>query len=73
MRVGKILKTSLQHVKVKQGADAASDHHLVTKKIQLKLKKCTTTSIRIKYNVVLLNDTSETVIGFVLSNIILYM
>ena len=73
MRIGRIFRRTLQNVRVKQGADAASDHHLVTAKLQLNLNKCTTSCGRIKYNIVLLNDTSVTVIGFALSNIILHV
>ena len=37
--IGKSFIRSLQYVRVKRGADVASDHHLVTAKIKLKLKK----------------------------------
>ena len=37
--IGKRFRRSLQDVRVKRGADVASDHHLVTAKIKLKLKK----------------------------------
>ena len=44
-------------VRVKRGADAASDHHLVVSKLQLKLKKCEVAiSARTKFNVQLLQD-----------------
>ena len=44
-------------VRVKCGADAASDHHLVVSKLQLKLKKCEVAiSARTKFNVQLLQD-----------------
>ena len=34
--IGKSFIRSLQYVRVKRGADVASDHHLVTAKIKLK-------------------------------------
>ena len=37
--VSKKFRRSLQDVRVKRGADAASDHHLLTGKIKLKLRK----------------------------------
>jgi hypothetical protein len=34
------ISTSLRDVRVKRGAEAVGDHHLVTASLQLKLKKC---------------------------------
>lgn len=42
---------------MKRGADAGSDHHLLTAKLQLKLKSCNIPSeVRTKYNVQLFQD-----------------
>ena len=45
--IGRRFRRSLQYIRVKRGADAAPDHHLLTAKLQLKVKKCTTTSCSI--------------------------
>jgi exonuclease III len=53
-------RRSLQDVRVRRGADAATDHHLVVAKLKLKLLRCkvqTPTSTR--YNVALLADTNK--------------
>ena len=58
--IGRRFRKSLQDTRVKRGADAASDHHLVTAKQQLELKKCTTRCSKIKYDVEFLNDKRTT-------------
>jgi hypothetical protein len=59
--IGKKFRRSLQDVRVKRGADAASDHHLLVARIQLKLKRHYTgqTSQRLYYNTSLLKDKSK--------------
>ena len=42
---------SLLDVRVRRGADAGSDHHLVTARIQLKLKRMKPRQGRVKFNV----------------------
>jgi len=37
--ISKKFRRSLQDVRVKRGADAATDHHLIVAKVKLKLKK----------------------------------
>ncbi|MEE4247398.1 MAG: reverse transcriptase domain-containing protein [Kangiellaceae bacterium] len=55
--ITKKFRRSLQDVRVKRGADAASDHHLVTAKLRLRLKRNPTqTAKREKYNVLLLKN-----------------
>lgn len=56
--ISKKFRRSLQDVTVKRGADVASDHHLLTARLKLKLKKNRTeeTGNRQKYNVSLLTD-----------------
>lgn len=51
--INKKFRRSLQDVRVKRGADVASDHHLLAAKLKLKLKKNKTerTNNRQKYNV----------------------
>lgn len=49
-------RRSLLDVRVKRGADAASDHHLVVGKLQLKLRKHDNVRVRWKYNVESLQD-----------------
>ena len=49
-------RRSLLDVRVKRGADAASDHHLVVGKLQLKLRKHDSVKVRWKYNVESLQD-----------------
>ena len=48
-------------VKVKRGADVASDHHLVVGRLKLKLKRTWTveTSQRQKFNTRMLNDAGK--------------
>ncbi len=56
--ISKKFRRSLQDVRVRRGADVASDHHLLTLRIKLKLKKsCTETTRRQRYNVGLLRET----------------
>ena len=59
--ISKKFRRTLQDVRVKRGADVASDHHLVTAKLKLKLKKnkTETTTNRQKYNVSLLKGTEK--------------
>ena len=54
-------RRSLLDVRVKRGADAGSDHHLVTAKIQMKLKRTTHSEGRTKFNIQQFQDigTSE--------------
>ena len=56
--IGKRFRRSLEDVRVKRGADVASDHHLLIARLKLKQKKnwMGTASNRRKYNVVLLKD-----------------
>jgi len=56
--VSKKFRRSLQDVRVRRGADVASDHHLLVAKLKLKLKKnwAAPTTSRQKYNVGLLKD-----------------
>ena len=56
--IGKRFRRSLQDVRVKRGADVASDHHLLVARLKLKLKKnwLETATKRRKYNVGLLKD-----------------
>ncbi len=60
--INKKFRRSLLDVRVKRGADAGSDHHLLTAKIQLKLRRRNNpTDCRVKYNIHLFQDigTSE--------------
>ncbi|XP_043922942.1 uncharacterized protein LOC122798228, partial [Protopterus annectens] len=52
-------RRTLQDVRVKRGANVASDHHLVVARLKLKLKRTQVqeSSRRIKYNVHLLKDS----------------
>ena len=53
--ISKRFRRSLQDVRVKRGADAATDHHLLVANLQLKLKKHqNSTSTGKRYNVSLL-------------------
>jgi hypothetical protein len=54
----KKFRRTLQDVRVKRGADVASDHHLVTGKMKLKLRKDDTgdTERRQKFNVGFLRE-----------------
>ncbi|XP_012943709.1 uncharacterized protein LOC101861615 [Aplysia californica] len=55
--IGGMWRRSLQDVKVRRGADVGSDHHLVTARIKLKLKKTfTREATRTRFNVHTLND-----------------
>uniref|UniRef100_A0A452GGJ1 Endonuclease/exonuclease/phosphatase domain-containing protein n=1 Tax=Gopherus agassizii TaxID=38772 RepID=A0A452GGJ1_9SAUR len=56
--ISKKFRRSLQDVRVRRGADAASDHHLVVARLKLKLKKnwIDASDRRVKYNVSLLKD-----------------
>ena len=55
--ITKKFRRSLQDVRVRRGADAASDHHLLTAKIKLKLKRIPKETVsRKKYNINLLKD-----------------
>ena len=55
--VSKRFRRSLQDVRVKRGADAATDHHLLTAKVKLKLKRIPVEPTgREKYNVSALRD-----------------
>ena len=49
--IGQKFRRSLLDVRVKRGADAASDHHLVVGKLQLKLRRFADNNARTKYNV----------------------
>ena len=51
--INKWFRRSLQDVRVKKGADIASDHNLVIAKLKLKLKRNQTglTGSRVKYNI----------------------
>ena len=49
--IGQKFRRSLLDVRVKGGADAASDHHLVVGKLQLKLRRFAGNNARTKYNV----------------------
>jgi len=53
---------SLQDVRVKIEADAASDHHMVLETLKLRLRRCNPPSIatRTRYNVDLLRDKETT-------------
>ena len=59
--ISKKFRRSLQDVRVKRGADVASDHHLLTARLKLKLKKnkTETTAYSQKYNVSLLRDAEK--------------
>uniref|UniRef100_A0A8C4XXD4 Endonuclease/exonuclease/phosphatase domain-containing protein n=1 Tax=Gopherus evgoodei TaxID=1825980 RepID=A0A8C4XXD4_9SAUR len=56
--ISKKFRRSLQDIRVRRRADAASDHHLVVARLKLKLKKnwIDTSDRRVKYNVSLLKD-----------------
>ena len=55
--ISKKFRRTMLDVRVKRGADAASDHHLVVSKLQLKLKKCEVAiNARTKFNIQLLQD-----------------
>lgn len=56
--IGKRFRRSLQDVRVRRGADVASDHHLLVTRIKLKLKRNWTgeTNNRQRYNTLPLNE-----------------
>ena len=69
--ISKKFRRSLQDVKVRRGADVASDHHLVAAKLKLKLKKNWSSEPRRKarYNVNYLKDqTVREQYGITLNN-----
>ncbi len=59
--IAKKFRRSLQDVRVRRGADAATDHHLVVAKLKLKLKriKIQTTTTGPRFNVMLLSDRTK--------------
>ena len=59
--IGKKFRRSLQDVRVKRGADVASDHHLVVARLKLKLKKHYTrqTAYNLRFNTSLLQDKAK--------------
>ena len=61
MCIGKRFRRSLQDVRVRRGADVASDHHLLVARLKLKLRRNWTgkTNQRFGYNTFLLNDTNK--------------
>ena len=60
MCIGREFRRTFQDVRVKRGADVASDHHLVAR-LKLKLRRNWTerTNQRPEYNTFLLNDTNK--------------
>ena len=56
--IGKKFRRSLQDLRVKRGADVASDHHLLVARLKLKLKRQYTerTTHGLRYNTSLLKD-----------------
>jgi len=69
--IGSKFRRSLFDVRVNRGADVGSDHHLVTAKIRLKLKKHLTRATKpgMRYNTELLQDgTTKDAFGIELSN-----
>lgn len=60
LAISKKFRRSLRDVRVKRGADAASDHHLLTGRLKLKLKRIHVTQTgRRKYNVESLRDEQK--------------
>lgn len=58
--ISKKFRRSLQDVRVKRGADAATDHHLLVGKFKVKLKRIPVEkNRRKKYNVASLNETES--------------
>jgi hypothetical protein len=59
--IGKKFRRTLQDVKVRRGADVASDHHLLVARLKLKLKKNWTgdVSARQRYNTTILKDPKK--------------
>ena len=68
--ISRKFRRSLMDCRVKRGADAASDHHLLTAKIKLKLRRIPREQNgRTKYNVNSLKDeTTKTVFKLTLNN-----
>ncbi|KAJ8365093.1 hypothetical protein SKAU_G00139240 [Synaphobranchus kaupii] len=59
--INRKFRRSLLDVRVKRGADAGSDHHLLAAKIQLKLKRCNNPrDNRVKFNIQLFQDIGTT-------------
>lgn len=59
--INRKFRRSLLDVRVKRGADAGSDHHLLAAKLQLKLKRCNNpTNTRTKFNTQLFQDIGTT-------------
>lgn len=55
--INKKFRRTMEDVRVRRGADVASDHHLLTSKLKLKLRKdWSSQSVRQKYNIALLKD-----------------
>nr|XP_042711954.1 craniofacial development protein 2-like [Chrysemys picta bellii] len=54
--ISKKFRRSLQDVRVRRGADVASDHHLVVTRLKLKKNWIDASDRRVKYNVFLLKD-----------------
>ena len=61
MCIGKRFRRTLQDVRVRRGADVASDHHLLVARLRLKLRRNWTerANQRLGYNTFLLNDTNK--------------
>ena len=58
--INKKFRRSLQDVRVRRGADVASDHHLVMTRVKLKLKKNPSViTRRQRYNVSLLRNNEK--------------
>ncbi|MBN3278047.1 CFDP2 protein, partial [Polyodon spathula] len=59
--IGKKFRRSLQDIRVKRGADVASDHHLLVARLQLKLKRnwIRGTNQRQRYTTMLLKDPTK--------------
>ncbi|KAK7107318.1 hypothetical protein V1264_015265 [Littorina saxatilis] len=59
--IGRKFRRSLQEVRVKRGADVASDHHLLVARLKLKLKRNWTegSSQRQRYNTTALKDNKK--------------
>ena len=69
--INKKFRRSMEDVRVKRGADVASDHHLLVARLKLKLKRNirATSTIRWKYNTGFLKDTQiKEEFGITLSN-----
>lgn len=58
--IGRMFIWSLQEVRVRRGADVASDHHLLVARLRLKLKRhCTAETCRPQFNTSPLKDTTK--------------